>query len=135
MEIDIQIAVQILCMFCVGVIYAERKHTNLLLEGPLAKKVNLIFVLLAIFGVLYLFSAEMTKLSIMWFVALLSPLVHSALFRAYHSAFLAKHGRPPENVAFNFKTGLIYDRVFSMVVICGFMLASLFAAVLINEAL
>lgn len=47
-------------------------------------------------------------------VAMASPLAHSVLLRRSHAWFVRRYGRPVKNVSFNWRRGLIRDRVFAI---------------------
>ena len=56
----------------------------------------------------------------------LTPLVVFWVYAFAKNIFVQRLGRSPENVAFNFQSGLIWDRVFAYVVTLGFFFGTSF---------
>jgi hypothetical protein len=109
-------------------IYYFRLHKALLLDGGGLVVTALVFGGVAIGGLSLAAVHDFDPVSSGLAVALVSPAVHTLLFRLAHQCFTAAVGREPADVVNNFSPGLVPDRVFAFVVVLGLVAATFIAA-------
>ena len=126
-QLDINLVFTVILIMTVPMIYTFGLHKPLLLEGSSSIITRNLFTMLLILGIVYASFNNFSRLPSSISVALASPLYHTTLFRYFFKVFVKKIGREPVDVAFNFKSGLFYDRVFAM----GFFFLSVFSSFIV----
>lgn len=86
---------------------------------------------LAVTGIIFISISVSDRFQLALAISFLFPIYHLLFYRGLRNFFIKNKKRDPVDVAFNFKSGLIADRVFSLF----FVLFSIFSAGLIIGSL
>lgn len=109
----------------VPAIFTFTFHRRMVIEGPLSRLFLTFTVIVSLLGVAFALRESFSRFSSGMAVALCSPLFHSFALRKMNRRFIQTHGRPPEDVAFNWAPGLERDRAFAMIFVLGAIFSSM----------
>ena len=106
--------------------YTFNLHERFIIKGKYTKPYFAFCLLVALSSIPVLYLYDFNRFALGMTAALSSPFVHIILFRKLYAKFVELVGRPPVDVAFNFKSGLAQDRLFAFTVVLGFIFLSFF---------